>query len=188
MRKLLFIAALTLPLLGKGQVYFQGSDSITIETPISFQADIWQVRVQNLDDISESVAYWTYEGTGNFFAPWCNVRVSRTSFMFTGLAGTENWSVDLKRVDVHFSASALPNRQVKIQVFGGDYDLRIRHYAYGNWYMFYEGNSQHFPEGHFLEGERTFSIPYRIKGAQVATVVIHAGACSQKIGRIFYLN
>jgi len=185
MRKFFTLVAL-LPTLAIGQVSFVG-DSIKIETPPPSGMLDFQIIIQNLDAISESTYYWSDTGTGTFYSPWCNVRVSRTAFD-TSLIAHPEWHVDLKKVDVSVKVSAMTNRKVFVEVTGGDYEIKFRHVAYGSWYSFYEGSMQYHPSGTFSEGARQFFIPYRVKGQQGAIVTVHANGCSQTVGRIFYLN
>jgi hypothetical protein len=168
------------------QVSFVG-DSIQIETPIFSTSIDHSIQIQNLDNLSESVSYWSYSGQGKFYSPWCNVRVSRTSWDASFFAYSE-WHVDLKKVDISVLVAAMPGRKVLVKVTGGDYEIKFRHVAYGGWYSFYDGNMQYYPTGTFQSGTKTFDIPYRIKGQQGAIVTVHANGCTQNVGRIFYLN
>ncbi len=170
-----------------GQARFEGNN-IIVEAPVmSNQAD-FLINVQNLDNLSQVASYWSDTGIDTIVSPYCNVRVSRTSFGYDLVAYPE-WSVDLVREPVAVTVSAMPNRQVMVNVSGGyEYEVRFRHVAYGNWYMFYSGMFQYFPSGTFT-GQNTFWIPYRIRGQQGASITVKTGgACDVTLGRIFYLN
>lgn len=171
----------------RAQVSFVG-DSVKIETPTPAGMIDYQVILQNADDISQSVWYWSDTGQGMFFSPYCNTRVSRTAFDQNLLAYSE-WSVTLKKVDVSVKVSAMPNRKFLVEVHGGNFDLQSKHFAYASWYGLNEGMTyigQH--PTNLQEGQHIIFVPYRLPGNQLATVNVHAGTCSQNVGRIFYLN
>jgi hypothetical protein len=169
----------------RAQVTLEG-DSVKIETPIFSTSIDHSIQIQNLDNLSQSVSYWSNTGKGTFFVPWCNFRVSRTAFAADLVAFSE-WSVDLRKADVSVKVSSMPNKQVQVDVSGGNFTLQMRHIAYGGWYPFQNGGVQYYPQAaNLAQGKYTFFIPYKIPGAQVAMVTVHAGGCSQKIAKIFY--
>ncbi len=171
----------------RAQVSFVG-DSVKIETPTPTGMIDYQVILQNADNISESVYYWSDSGTGTFHAPYCNVRVSRTAYDSLLIAHSE-FSVELKKVDISVKVSAMPNRKILVEVQGGNFDILTRHVSYSGAYMMYEGNQQYYPKAlNLAPGQHILYLPYRIKGQQGAIVTVHAPGCSQNLGRIFYLN
>lgn len=185
MRNFFLLVAL-LPCLAFGQVSFLG-DSVKIEMPVLSNAIDFSVQIQNAYNLSESVTYWSDSGNGQFYAPWCNVRVSRTSFD-ADLVATQEWCIDLQKVNASIKVASMPNRKALVTVDGGNYDIRFRHIAYGGNYVFYQGFQQYYPTGSFEAGSRQFFIPYRVHGLQVATVTVHAQGCSQTVSRLFHLN
>lgn len=171
--------------LVNAQVYFQG-DSIVIEEPALSNAMNHQIHIQNADQPSEGVYFWDNDGRGSFLSPWCNVIVSRTYFDHDSAAVFE-WSVEIRKVDATVTASALPGRMVSVNVTGGyEYDLRISYI--GGAKMYYQANGMgFFPAGRF-SGTTAAFVPYRIPGAQVVTVRVLDGACTQTVGKLVYLN
>jgi len=168
-------------------VYFDG-DSVHVETPEINAATHYQFHIQNLDALWEDVVFNQYEATGVFFSPWCNVRVSRTAVTPDYFYISE-LSEDLKKVDVLVQVSAMPNRKIQVEVYGGEFSIQVRHIAYGSWLMLYENGAQYFPKAENQQpGKHIYNLPYRLRGVQVATVVVHAGQCSQSVGRIIHLN
>lgn len=171
--------------LVNAQVYFQG-DSIIIEEPTFSSAMSHQIHVQNADDLDESVYFWSASGRGSFPSPYCNAIVSRSVMEYDSTMFQE-WSVELKKVNAVVSASALPGKKISVNVTGGhEYDLRISHI--GGVKMYYQANGLgYFPTGRF-SGPTTVYVPYRIPGAQVVTIRMLAGGCTQTVGKLVYLN
>jgi len=195
MRVVITLLLLTaLKMSAYGQVSWVAQDSILIQTPTN-GGDIWTIQVQNLNSTGESATYQSSTGTGVFYAPWCNIRVSRTQW--TNQIAESEWSVDLIKVNaVTVTVSTNGTSQMgqywcKIKVDGPPgttFDMQFRHVAYGNWYSFMIGNIQYYPKAINLQpGEYNVFIPYRLKGQQGAVFTIHSG-CSWQLSRLLHLN
>lgn len=185
MRNKLSILFVFISSLVNAQVYFQG-DSIVIEEPAFSNVMNHQIHIQNADDLDESVYFWDVDGLGSFPSPYCNVIVSRSAMEYDSTMFQE-WSARLYKVNAVVSASALPGKRIKVNVTGGyEYDLRISHI--GGAKMYYQANGMgFFPTGRFM-GTTTAFVPHRIPGAQVVTVRVLAGSCTQTVGKLVYLN
>ena len=161
---------------------------VKIETPAIAGAMDHQINIQNLDSPWESVSYWSDSGVGDFISPYCNIRVSRTSFDST-LIATSEWYEDFNQEPVSVTVAAMPNRSILVEVHGGDFEIQTFHVSYGGKYIMYEGNMQFWPTATLSEGVHTLFIPYRIKGQSGARVrVKRMTGCDVEVGRIFYLN
>jgi hypothetical protein len=177
-----------LPIFLQAQVEWTvNQDSIIIKTDALPGAMDHSIQFQNLDNLGENTYIWTGSGKGTFKAPYCNVRVSRTSFDSLSVA-TSEFHHDLQRQAIEVRVSAMPNRKALVEVTGAtDYELRFRHISYGGWYPYIVGNVQNWPSGTH-SGNITAFIPYRIMGAQIATVTVSQAGCTHTVGRLFYLN
>ena len=179
----LLLASITM----SAQVTFQNK-IVTIQTPAIPGTLDHQIHIQNLDAIWESITYWSDSGVGDFVSPYCNIRVSRTSFDSTLLA-TSEWHEDFNQETVSITVAAMPNRKVLVDVKGGDFEIQTTHVAYGGKYTMYDGNTQFWPTASLSEGSHTLFIPYRIKGQQGARIKVkRTTGCDVEAGRIFYLN
>lgn len=165
-----------------------GTDSVLVEGPPVAGALDYQISVQNADALWESTYYWSDSGTGVFPAPFCNMRVTRTSFDSMLVTSSTN-SVEFKKSPISVDVSAMPGRKARVEVTGADFSLKLQHFSYGNGsYLYYVGSSQYNPIGNFQEGTVTAFAPYRIPGWTVATVEGNSGGCQFKVGKLFYLN
>lgn len=168
--------------LMKAQAHFEG-DSIVVDAIANPDNLDHQITIQNRDNIAENVYFWV--SGGKFKSPWCNVRVSRTSFD-SMLVATNEWQVDLQREVVEIEAFALPNRRFKLET-NQPIEIQVRHIAYGGPYAMMQGNMQFWPNASLQPGTHDFLVPLRIKGAQVVSIKV-MGSCPHLTGRIFYLN
>lgn len=184
---IIILLAIACSTVASSQAHFDGNN-IVIDAPVMSGQTDWQINVQNLDNLSENFYVWSDTGLDTIPSPYCNIRISRTQYDYQLLAYSE-WSIDLKREPVNIKVSAMPNRKFKVEVSGGyQYQLGIRHSAYGGWYQFMDGMTGYYPNGTFT-GTKTFFVPYRIPGEQVANVkVFTGGACDVEVGKIFYIN
>lgn len=166
------------------QATFVG-DSILVNWPTTGAVD-YSVQVQNADNLSESVYFWSDTGQGTYFSPFCNVRVSVTCFD-SSLVAMGTGFMELERKQIVFEVASMPNRKALLTLDGGDFEVSVRHIAYGGNYIFYEGFSQ-YTSGAFGPGHHTIFIPYRTKGMQVVSAYVNAGVCSGVVSKAFYLN
>lgn len=169
-------------------VTLMGTDSILVEGPPVAGALDYQISVQNMDALWESTYHWSDSGSGVFLAPFCNMRVTRTSFDSMLVTSSTN-SVEFKKSVISVDAWSLPGRKVRVEVTGADFTLKLQHFSYGNGpYLYYVGAMQYNPGGNFQEGSITSFVPYRTPGLQIATVEGNSGGCQFKVGKLFYLN
>lgn len=185
MRNFLTLVFVCITSISFAQVYFDG-DSIVIETPVLSNSTSHQITIQNFNNLSESVSYWNSTGKGKYYSPWCNVRVSRSSFDYQSIVVSE-WHENIVQDTVSIKVSSMPGRKVKVEVVGGSFTIRFRHITYGSWYSFMSNVFTFYPSGTFQEGTYVFFIPYRIKEWNIAYIEVH-GNCSKPTAKLFYLN